>query len=97
MIQWALMFRTESSLRVDVAYLWVNRMIGDAHIPIPDFQTEWPPKWIPEDKPNPTGRHTYWTARRMWKTDDPLSPSGLVGPARITSLFTVPLVEARER
>ncbi|MGC8784677.1 MAG: glycosyl hydrolase [Armatimonadota bacterium] len=85
----------ENLLEVRVANLWVNRMIGDEHLPEdsnrnPDGTLrEWP-EWLSEGRPSPTGRVTF-TTWRLWHKGSPLQPSGLLGPVRLysTTLFTL--------
>jgi hypothetical protein len=70
-----------------VVNLWVNRMIGDEHLPLDgnwkDFETllEWP-EWFRKGEPRSSGRYTFTTARHYQK-DTPLVPSGLLGPVTI--------------
>jgi len=77
----------ENVLEVKVVNLWVNRLIGDEQLPDdsprPDGITlkEWP-QWLLEGKPSPTGRYTF-TSHRLWKKDDPLQDSGLLGPVTL--------------
>ena len=79
-----------------VTNLWVNRMIGDETLPEDSSRNpdgtlkEWPP-WVREGKPSPTGRYTF-TSWRLWKANDPLQPSGLIGPV---TLRTVQQVDVR--
>ena len=40
------------------------------------------PRRVYEDKPSPCGRHTF-TTWQLWKKDDKLLPSGLIGPVRL--------------
>jgi hypothetical protein len=40
------------------------------------------PQWLLDGKPSPGGRFTFTTAR-YYKKDDPLKPSGLLGPVRL--------------
>ncbi len=81
-----------NEMEVRVVNLWVNRLIGDERLPEdterigksswnePSVKT-WP-QWLLEGKPSPTGRLTF-TAWKHWKKDDPLLPSGLLGPVRL--------------
>ncbi len=77
----------ENSLEIKVVNLWVNRMIGDEQLPEDSDRNSngtlksWPP-WVGEGKPSPTGRFTF-TSWRLWKKDDALVPSGLIGPVRL--------------
>jgi (4-O-methyl)-D-glucuronate---lignin esterase len=77
----------ENTLEVRVANLWVNRMIGDESMPEDSSRNangtlkEWP-QWVREGKPSPTGRYTF-TTWRLWKRDDPLQESGLMGPVTL--------------
>ena len=43
------------------------------------------PQWLLDGKPSPTGRHTF-TSHRLWKKDDPLQESGLIGPVRLRAV-----------
>jgi hypothetical protein len=77
----------ENHLKIDVANLWVNRQIGDEYLPEdskrnPNGTLKSWPDWVKEDKESPTGRHTF-TTWRLWKKDDPLQESGLLGPVKI--------------
>ncbi|GIV16686.1 MAG: hypothetical protein KatS3mg022_2121 [Armatimonadota bacterium] len=76
----------ENLLEVQVANLWVNRMIGDEQLPEDSSRNpdgtlrEWP-AWLLEGRPSPMGRYTF-TTWRLWRKDSPLQPSGLLGPVR---------------
>jgi hypothetical protein len=77
----------ENKLEVKVVNLWVNRQIGDELLPEdsdrnPDSTLKAWPKWLLEGKPSPAGRHTF-SSWRLWHKDEPLQPSGLLGPVRI--------------
>ena len=84
-----------NDVRIDVANLWVNRIIGDQKLP---EDCEWTtntgstaaglglakvPDWVIEGKESPTGRKAFvgWKWEHF-ETMEPL-PSGLVGPVNI--------------
>ena len=82
-------------VRVKVANLWANRLIGDdrQHAPDCEWQTvkrgadcEYPiselPDWVLRGRPSPTGRITFTTFRHWDKSDD-LQPSGILGPVML--------------
>ncbi len=74
-------------LEVRVANLWVNRLIGDDLLPEdserkPDGTLVAWPQWLLEGKTSPTGRHSFATWRH-WTEEDPLQPSGLLGPVTL--------------
>jgi hypothetical protein len=76
-----------NDLEVKVVNLWINRQIGDERLPEdsdrnPDGTLKAWPAWLGEGKPSPTGRHTF-TSWRLWKKDDPLVESGLLGPVTL--------------
>ena len=109
-VEWKPPFLTEitdalksgtNELEIRVANLWGNRFIGDEQYPddigfSSDGLLRTLPKWFEENKPRPQqGRKTF-TTNRYYDKDDPLRPSGLLGPvALITgSKHTDPRVEA---
>lgn len=77
----------ENVLELVVANLWPNRMIGDEALPEDSKRdpkgtlTEWP-QWLIDGKANPTGRVSF-TTWRLWKEDEPLIESGLIGPVTL--------------
>lgn len=77
-------------LEVRVVNQWPNRMIGDEQLPDDSDRNAdgtlktWP-QWLQEGKPSPTGRYTF-TSWRLWKKNDPLLESGLLGPVRIETV-----------
>ena len=77
----------KNKLRVKVTNLWPNRLIGDEHLPADCEYAEkgnlvaWP-QWLVENKARTSGRRTF-TTWRHYKADDPLLPSGLLGPVRL--------------
>ena len=75
---------TRLKLRVRVANCWPNRLIGDAAKPL-DRELNAAgdvvrvPDWVKEGKKSPTGRRSF-TFHDHWRADEPLRPSGLLGP-----------------
>jgi hypothetical protein len=85
----------ENHLEVKVVNLWINRLIGDEHLPEDSERNPtgtlkvWP-EWVQQERPSPTGR-TSFTSWRLWKKDEPLVPSGLLGPVRLLPIVQVPV------
>jgi hypothetical protein len=84
----------DNALEIRVTNNWVNRLIGDEQLPEDAMRTpgrlypgghlvEWP-DWLLDGKPSPTGRRTFSTWR-LWFNDDPLQPSGLLGPVKVSA------------
>jgi hypothetical protein len=89
-----------NTLEVTVANLPVNRMIGDEQLAEDSERGEngelkaWP-QWVLEGKPSPTGRYTF-ASWRLYKKDDALMESGLLGPVTLQSeinLTISPLIQ----
>ena len=86
----------ENTLELKVVNLWINRLIGDEQLPEDSDRNKngtlkaWP-QFVLDEKPSPTGRLSF-TSHRLWKKNDPLVESGLLGPV---TLRVAPLVEAR--
>ncbi len=77
----------DNALELRVVNLWINRQIGDEQLPEdsdrnPNGTLKSWPAWLAEGKPSPTGRYTF-TSWRLWKKNDPLVESGLLGPVTL--------------
>jgi hypothetical protein len=76
-----------NELVVKVVNLWANRQIGDENLPADSDRNadgtlkSWP-EWLLKNQPSPAGRISF-ASLRLWKKDEPLVPSGLIGPVRM--------------
>jgi hypothetical protein len=88
----------ENVLEIRVVNLPVNRMIGDEFLPEDSERNKngtlrkWP-QWLEEGKPSPTGRFTF-TTWRLWKKDEPLQESGLLGPVTMRTVMLPRMIAA---
>lgn len=77
----------KNRLEIEVVNLWANRLIGDQSLPedssrdASGFLKEWP-AWLLKGETSPTGRRSFVTFP-LWKKNDPLQPSGLLGPVTL--------------
>ena len=88
----------ENELKVRVTNLWPNRMIGDAALPddvmwnrerpAGAYPASWP-AWLVQGQPRPSGRIAFCTRKDVYGQDDPLLPSGLIGPVRLVTVGEV--------
>ncbi len=74
--------KKSNRLTIEVANLWINRLIGDEIKPYDGIENGKWPDWLTEGKPRTSGRYTF-TTHHYYKKGDPLSESGLIGPVRI--------------
>lgn len=81
-----------NELEIRVTNLWPNRMIGDVGLPDDiqwhgkgrrgNYPAQWP-TWLTEGKPRPNGRIAFCTRKDVYGKNDPLLPSGLIGPVTL--------------
>ena len=77
----------KNEIEVKVTNLWVNRLIGDESLPedsarYSDGTLQSWPAWLSASGQSPSGRFTF-SSWRQWKKDEPLRPSGLLGPVTL--------------
>jgi hypothetical protein len=69
-------------LEIEVANLWINRLIGDESEPWDGIANGKWPEWFLNGTSRPSKRYTF-TTHRYYKANDPLVESGLFGPVTI--------------
>ncbi len=71
-----------NQIEIQVADLWINRLIGDENQPWDGVKDGKWPEWLLNGTPRESKRFTF-TTHRFYKKDDPLVESGLLGPVII--------------
>ncbi len=72
----------DNLLEIEVANLWINRMIGDDALPDDGITNGKWPSWLEQGQPRPGKRISFLT-NPVYHTKDTLMPSGLLGPVTI--------------
>ena len=77
----------DNRIEIQVTNQWVNRLIGDEAYPADcDFAgsalKEWP-QWLLKNQERPSKERQTFTTWKHWNADDPLLPSGLIGPVYV--------------
>nr|WP_299070427.1 glycosyl hydrolase [uncultured Allomuricauda sp.] len=82
----------DNTLEIQLTNLWSNCLIGDERYPPNDGGYQLGqhratsltmPEWYTNNEPRPPGKRTTFTTAPFYKKDDPLVPSGLIGPVQI--------------
>ena len=84
-----------NTLEIQVTNLWPNRIIGDEQLPADvawegHALREWP-QWMQEGKPRSVQERVTFTTWKHWNKEDPLLPSGLMGPVQLLSAVDFPV------
>lgn len=86
-----------NKIQIAVTNLWPNRLIGDEQYP-DDCQWDgnalkaWP-EWFIKNQPRPSKERLTFTTWKHWRKDDPLLPSGLIGPVNINAIKVVTITD----
>jgi hypothetical protein len=74
--------RKDNHLKIEVANLWPNRLIGDQQLSDDGIKDDKWPEWVINKEKRKSGRYTFTTSN-PYKKDSPLLESGLIGPVTI--------------
>ena len=85
------MQKGENQLEIRITNQWSNKLIGDERFPTSyagyklegNFPKGKMMDWFVNNESLPTGKRTTFCTADFYKADDPLLPSGLLGPVRI--------------
>ena len=77
--------KEDNILEIEVANLWINRLIGDENEPWDGVKYGKWPEWLINGKERESKRYTF-TTHRFYKKGDPLNESGLLGPVTIKTI-----------
>jgi hypothetical protein len=78
-----------NKLEIEVANLWINRLIGDENEPWDGVADGKWPDWLLNGTKRESKRFTF-TTHHFYKKDDPLQESGLIGPVKILFVNRLP-------
>lgn len=76
------MLKSHNRLEIEVANLWVNRLIGDEKLPDDGIRDGKWPDWLIKGRPRTSSRYTFSTFH-PYNRDSPLYKSGLMGPVTL--------------
>ena len=74
--------KKQNHLEIEVANLWVNRLIGDEKLPDDGIKDGKWPDWLTKGLPRTSGRYTFATFH-PYTQNSPLFKSGLTGPVTL--------------
>lgn len=72
----------DNKIEVDVANLWVNRLVGDEKLPDDGIKDGKFPDWFLKGEPRTSGRIAFCPVK-FYNADSPLQKSGLLGPVSL--------------
>lgn len=81
--------KKDNHLKIEVANLWINRLIGDESQPWDGVVADKWPEWLLKGSKRESKRFTF-TTHHYYKKDDSLSESGLMGPVSIKIVNKLP-------